>query len=52
LGQTIKTNTFPDGGTRIETFHQDGSLLRTFLTPYFWPNWGGKVFGTMPEKLS
>jgi RHS repeat-associated protein len=27
LGQTIITNTYPDGGTRIETYHQDGSLL-------------------------
>jgi hypothetical protein len=25
-GQTVKTNTFPDGGTRIETYYQDGSL--------------------------
>jgi len=26
-GQTIKTNTYPDGGTRIETHAKDGSLL-------------------------
>ena len=26
LGQTVLTTTYPDGGTRIETYHQDGSL--------------------------
>ena len=26
-GQTVKTTTYPDGGTRIETYYQDGSLL-------------------------
>ncbi len=25
-GETIKTNTYPDGGTRIETYFQDGTL--------------------------
>ena len=25
-GQTIKTNVYPDGGTRVETYYQDGSL--------------------------
>ena len=26
-GQTVKTSTYPDGGTRVETYYQDGSLL-------------------------
>jgi RHS repeat-associated protein len=25
-GQTVKTNTYPDGGTRVETYYQDGTL--------------------------
>ncbi len=25
-GQTVKTNTYPEGGTRIETYYQDGAL--------------------------
>src|SRR6266511_1078910 len=25
-GQTVKTNTYPDGGTRIETYYQYGAL--------------------------
>jgi len=25
-GQAVKTNSYPDGGTRIETYYQDGSL--------------------------
>ncbi len=27
-GELIKTNTFPDGGTRIETYYMDGQLQR------------------------
>jgi hypothetical protein len=26
-GQTVLTNTAPDGGVRLETYYQDGSLL-------------------------
>ena len=26
-GQTVKTTTHPDGGTRVETYYQDGTLL-------------------------
>src|SRR5262249_47299574 len=31
-GQTIKTNTYPDGGTRIEIYYQDGSLQKVLGT--------------------
>lgn len=34
-GQTIKTNTAPDGGTRIETHFQDGTLAKTAGTAAF-----------------
>ena len=34
-GQTFKTTVYPDGGTRVETFFQDGSLQRVTGTAVF-----------------
>jgi RHS repeat-associated protein len=34
-GQTVKTTTAPDGGTRIETYYQDGSLRSLTGTAVF-----------------
>ncbi|HEY5910946.1 MAG TPA: RHS repeat-associated core domain-containing protein [Verrucomicrobiae bacterium] len=34
-GQTVKTITYPDGGTRIETYYQDGSLQKVTGTAVF-----------------
>ena len=34
-GQTVKTITYPDNGTRIETYYQDGSLFKVTGTATF-----------------
>ena len=34
-GQTVKTITYPDNGTRIETYYQDGSLFKVTGTAAF-----------------
>ncbi|MGO8931763.1 MAG: RHS repeat domain-containing protein [Limisphaerales bacterium] len=34
-GQTVKTATYPDGGTRVETYYQDGSLRTLTGTAVF-----------------